>query len=103
LLQEKSLHSWVIVAYAHTVANPNDIAKYQFYDMFSDLVVTIPARDVMLKLGDFNAQISYDFSNWKGIIGQHNFPTKDDLPTKNGMRLLSFYRHHRLTITSTFF
>ncbi len=28
LLQEKGFHSWVIVAYAHTTIDPNDIAKY---------------------------------------------------------------------------
>jgi hypothetical protein len=71
--------------------------------MFLDLVITIPARDVMLILGDFNVQISCDFSNWKGTIGQHNFPTKNGFPMKNGLKLLSFYYHHRLTIASTFF
>jgi hypothetical protein len=63
LLQEKGLHSWVIVAYAHTTANPNDIAKYRFYGTFLNLVVTILACDVMLILGDFNVQIGCDFSN----------------------------------------
>jgi len=28
LLQEKGFHSWVIVAYAQTTTDPNDIAKY---------------------------------------------------------------------------
>jgi hypothetical protein len=53
----------VIVAYAHTTANPNDIAKYRFYGTFLNLVVTILACDVMLILGDFNVQIGCDFSN----------------------------------------
>jgi propanediol utilization protein len=52
----------VIVAYAHITIDPNDVTKYQFYDMFSDLVVAIPACDVMLILGDFNAQVNSDFS-----------------------------------------
>jgi len=50
LLQEKGFHSWVIVAYAHSAANPNDIATYQFYGTFSDLVVTIPAHNVMTSM-----------------------------------------------------
>jgi hypothetical protein len=103
LLLEKGFHLWVIVAYAHTAIDPNDIAKDQFYDTLSILVVAIHAHNVTFILGDFNAQVDCDFSNWKGTIGQHNFPTKDGLPTKNGMRLLSFCGHHRLTIASTFF
>ncbi len=103
LLLEKSLHLWVIVAYAHIATDPNDVAKDQFYDMFSNLVVAILTRNVMLILEDFNAQVGCDFSNWKGTIGQHSFPTKNSLPTKNGLRLFLFYRHHRLMIASAFF
>jgi hypothetical protein len=94
---------WVIVAYAHIATDPNDVAKDHFYDTLLDLVTAIPPRDVTFIMGDFNVQVSYDFYNWKGIIGQHNFPTKDDLPIENGLKLLSFCRHHRFKIASIFF
>jgi hypothetical protein len=63
LLPEKGHHLWVIVAYAHIATDPNDAPKDQFYDMFLDLVIAIPTRDVTLILKDFNAQVGYDFSN----------------------------------------
>lgn len=103
LLLEKGLHLWVIVAYAPTATNLNEAAKDQFYDALSDLIAAIPARDVTLILGDFNAQVGCDFSNWKGTIGRHSFPTKNGLPTENVLRLLSFCCHYHLTIVSTFF
>jgi hypothetical protein len=81
----------------------NDTTKDQFYDTLSDLVIVIPACNVILILGDFNAQVNCDFSNWKGTIDQRNFPTNDGLPMKNGLRFLLFCYHHRLTIASTFF
>ncbi len=54
---------WVIVAYAHTTTNPNDVAKDQFYDMLSNLVLAFLARDVTLILGDLNVQVGCDFFN----------------------------------------
>jgi hypothetical protein len=93
----------MVVAYAPTITDLNEAAKDQFYEALSDLIAAIPARDLTLILGDFNAQVGCDFSKWKGTIGRHNFPTKDDLPTKNGLRFLSFCRHYCLTIASTFF
>ncbi len=93
----------MIVANAHIATNPNDTTKDKFYDTFSDLVVAILARDLTLILGDFNAHVSCDFSNWKGIIGWHNFPTKDSLPMKNGLKFLLFCCHHYPMIAFTFF
>lgn len=69
LLLKKGLHLWVIVTYAHIATDPNDIAKDEFYDTFSDMVATIPTRNVTLILGDFNTQVDCDLSNWKGTIG----------------------------------
>ncbi len=63
LLLEKGFHLWVIIACAHTAIDPNDVAKVQFYDTLSDLVIGIPARDVTLILGDFNVQVDCDFFN----------------------------------------
>ena len=62
----------------------------------------IPASDVGLILGDFNAQLGSDHSSWKGIIGRHSFFSEDG-PTDNGLRLLSFSCDHHLAVASSFF
>jgi hypothetical protein len=101
LLLEKGLHLWVLVAYAPTEISPDEDCD-AFYEALADTVSLIPSRDMVLILGDFNAQTGGDNSEWKGTLGRHAF-YREAGPTENGIRLLSFCRYHNLTVASSFF
>jgi hypothetical protein len=45
-----------------------------FYEAFSFVVVAILARDLVLYLKDFNAQMGSSACGWEGVLGGFNPP-----------------------------
>ena len=93
----------VIIIYAPT--NPvstNTEASMQsdnFYDLLQDTMFSVPPRDMVIILGDFNACIGYDFVSPSSMIGPHGLGECNE----NGMRLLNFCVSNQLLITNTWF
>jgi hypothetical protein len=99
---EKGFELWVVVCYAPTYCN-GDQPKDAFYEAFSSVVATILARDLVLCLGDFNAQVGSNVCEWEGVLGGFRLPSTARPPTNNGMWLLSFCLSHRLSTATSYF
>lgn len=88
----------VIVAYAPTeVADEED--KEEFYSALQTAVEDIPRHDVLLLLGDFNAQVGSNNENRERIMGQHGTGQLND----NGERLIGFCEENTLVLGGTLF
>ena len=118
---EKDLKLWVVVGYAPTDADADEAKKDAFYEALGELVGAATTREVVLILGDFNAQVGSDYSSWAGTMGRHSAPRaalgrpgpsgtgqaqrkcscQPTMHSGNGLRLLSFCRHHGLVVAST--
>ena len=94
----KSRHLTIISAYAPTLTSPDDV-KGQFYDELDNLIKSTPKNDKLVILGDFNARVGRDHSNWEGVLGSHGIGKVND----NGLLLLSNCSEHKLCITNTMF
>ena len=94
----QSRHITIISAYAPTLTSRDD-AKNAFYEGLSMVVRDVPADDKLILLGDFNARVGTDNSNWRGILGPHGVGKMNT----NGLMLLSFCAENNLTITNTLF
>ncbi|CAH1233287.1 Hypp666 [Branchiostoma lanceolatum] len=73
--------------------------REQFYADLDSLLLTIPASDKLLILGDFNARVGNNHEQWKGVIGKHGLGKANS----NGLLLLSKCAEHNLVITNTMF
>lgn len=68
-----------------------------FYETLDAALRKVPQHDKILLLGDFNARVGGNSDIWDGIIGRHGIGNVN----ANGLRLLSLYAEHSLTITNT--
>ena len=88
----------IISAYAPTMTNPDDI-KEKFYEDLHSLVISTPASEKLIILGDFNARVGSDHQTWDGVIGMNGIGRCNS----NGLLLLQFCAEHELLITNTVF
>ena len=88
----------IISAYAPTLAQ-SDETKDKFYGELSDAIENVPSSHKLLVLGDFNARVGSDHTNWENTIGRHGVGNENS----NGTRLLSLCAQNELCITNTFF
>ena len=65
-----SRHVTVISTYVPTLTS-SDEAKDAFHEGLNALVKDVPQSDKLILLGDFNARVGTDCSNWKGVPGPH--------------------------------
>ena len=93
-----SQHVTIISAYAPTLTS-SDEAKETFYEDLNNLVKDVPSGDTLLLLGDFNARVGTDYTDWKGVLGPHGMGKMNS----NGLLLLSLCAENNLTITNTLF
>lgn len=93
-----SRHITIISAYAPTMTS-SDEAKETFYEDLNNLVKDVPSGDTLLLLGDFNARVGSDYTNWNGVLGPHGMGKMNS----NGLPLLSLCAENNLTITNTLF
>lgn len=59
----------VLSAYAPTLDVDEDV-KNHFYDQLSATIYSVPSRDKLLLLDDFNARVGRDHHLWENIIGK---------------------------------
>lgn len=84
----------IISAYAPTL-KAADETKEKFYDELRNLISSIPAKEDIILLGDFNARVGKDTDAWKGVIGRHGMGKMN----ANGELLASFCAEQGLIIT----
>lgn len=88
----------IISAYAPTMTNTEE-TKAKFYDDLDQLLRTVPRKDKLILLGDFNARVGCDSDTWPSIIGRHGVGKMNS----NGLFLLTKCSEHALVITNTLF
>jgi len=67
-------HAWsatLVSAYAPTMTN-DDADKEVFYDHLNSVLRSVPFRDNLFLLGDFNARVGRDVSTWPKVLGHHS-------------------------------
>ena len=70
--------------------------KDSFYEQQQDLVVNIPHHDIIIVMGDMNAQVGGDWSGFEHVLGPHAFGKR----TENGNCLVQFCAMNNLMIGS---
>ena len=77
----------------------DDETKDEFYQCLQDTVSKIPKHDVLIMMGDFNAQISNDRKSFEDTIGPFGIGREND----NGDRMLQFCSSNQIKIMNTYF
>ena len=70
-----------------------------FYDQLQATLSSVPSKDMIVIMGDFNARGGSDFNTWKSVIGPHGIGEVNE----NGISLLDFCASNHLLITNTWF
>ena len=84
--------------YAPTL-NSSAEAKDQFYSDLDKLIEKVPPSENLYLLGDFNARVGSEHSNWPSCIGHYGIGRINE----NGQRLLELCCNRNLCVTNTFF
>ena len=88
----------LICAYAPTLTSSAD-EKDCFYDTLDGTIRSVPSKEGLYILGDFNARVGADHHAWPISLGHHGVGKLNE----NGQRLLELCSFHKLAITNTFF
>ena len=88
----------IIVAYAPTDTSQEE-DKDEFYEALQSTLENIPAHDVLLTIGDFNAKIGNNNENRKRVMGKHGM----GIITNNGERLINICQENNLVIGGSLF
>lgn len=73
--------------------------KEAFYGDLDGASIEIPRNNKLIILGNCNAQVGYDLSVWRNVIGKHGVVKTN----ANGLLLLEKCSQQRLVITNTIF
>lgn len=88
-----------VQCYAPTEVDSADV-KNAFYEQLSTTLDQISKGDIVILMGDFNAKIGSDNSNYESIMGKHALGnTRSD----NGERLVELCSQHNLVIGGSLF
>ena len=68
-----------------------------FYEQLQTVVDSVHKHDILLVIGDLNANVGEDNEGYENIIGNHGVGERND----NGERLVSFCGLNNLVITGT--
>ena len=90
----------VIVCYAPTEEADEEM-KNSFYEQLQAAVEEVPAHDMILTIGDFNARTGCVNTNRESVIGKHGL--KSHPLNDNGERMCDFCESNRLVVGSTLF
>ena len=70
-----------------------------FYDQLQSTLSSVPASDLLVIMGDFNARVGSDCSSWNSVMGPHGIGKCNE----NGERLLDFCASNHMTVSNTWF
>ena len=87
-----------VCAYAPTLCSTSD-EKDKFYDALDSIVRSVPKKEALFIMGDFNARVGANSEAWPFVIGRHGVGKMNE----NGQRLLELCSFHKLAVTNTFF
>ena len=88
----------LISVYAPTLSATPD-HKDEFCDRLAASISSIPSKEEVVLLGDFNARVGCDHDSWPSCLGQFGVCKMND----NGQRLLELCTYHNLCIANSFF
>ena len=88
----------LVSAYAPTLTSTAE-AKDEFYININSVVKSIPPKEHVIILGDFNARVGADHDSWPSCLGHFGIGKCND----NGQRLLEFCSYNNLCVTNSFF
>ena len=88
----------ILSVYAPTL-NSSAETKYQLYEDFATIIITIPATEEFYLFGDFNALIGADHDFWPLCIGHFGVGKL----IENGQRLLEMCTFNNFCVTNTYF
>ena len=88
----------LISVYAPTLMASPD-TKDEFYESLCATFLTVPSRDQVILLGDFNARVGCDYEGWSSCLGKFNVGKVNE----NGQRLLEFCTRFNLCVANSFF
>ena len=84
----------VIQVYAST-SNAEEAEVEQFYEDLQDLLELTPKKDVLFKIGDWNAKVGSQET--PGVTGKFGLGIRNEA----GQRLIEFYQENALVIANT--
>ena len=76
-----------------------DEAKDEWYEQLQQVISKVPAHDMLLIIGDLNAKVGADNTNYARAMGQHGTGEMND----NGERLAEFCMNQNYVIGGTIF
>lgn len=88
----------LINVYAPTLYATPD-AKDGFYGRIAATISSIPSKEEVVLLGDFNTRVDADHDSWPSCLGQFGVGKMND----NGQRLLELCTYHNLCKANSFF
>ncbi|XP_063585355.1 uncharacterized protein LOC134762738 [Penaeus indicus] len=91
-------HLTLIGVYAPTMTHSME-EREAFYSSLRKVIRSVPSRDKLLLLGDFNARVGRNKDAWPGELGSHGYGRENS----NGLLLLSLCAEENLVITNTVF
>ncbi|VDP03668.1 unnamed protein product [Schistosoma margrebowiei] len=56
----------------------NEDAKDRFYDSLKSITEKCPTKDLTILIGDFNAKVGMDNSEYEDIMGRHGLGEKNE-------------------------
>ena len=96
-LRASPFNSTIIQAYA-PISDYDDDAVEDFYDRLQEILDQSPKKDILVVLGDWNAEVGEDaLKNWKGTCGRYCNPETNE----RGLRLLEFACYDDLVLANT--
>ncbi|XP_072051743.1 craniofacial development protein 2-like [Amphiura filiformis] len=88
----------VLQVYAPNTADSEEMVE-EFYDLLQTTINKTPKNDILLVMGDLNAKVGCDCTQWENVIGNHGYGQRND----RGEKLLNFCAVNNLFITNTMF
>lgn len=97
-VKTKARNMSIVQCYAPTEVD-TIVEKDAFYDELSNALNKVQKGDIVVLMGDFNAQIGSNNTGYRRITGKHGMGTRTD----NGDRLVELCMKHDLIIGGTVF
>lgn len=97
-LKGRHINITVIQCYAPTNESSDEV-KDDFYHQLQSEVEKAPRHDLLVIMGDLNAKVGNDNTDYERVMGKHGLGTRND----NGERLVDFCAMNNLVIGGTLF